>query len=285
MLADVSSGALPKLARMLPELFTPVQPLPFNRRCLGPRKVAWAEFAMKDINAVRHSVGAKVNDVAMHVLAGAVRRYGRLHRLKMKGRLLRLMAPVNLRRDPGNPGLGNMISILPVSIPLDIDDPVDLLRAIHERTETLKRTHVAEMIILGSTCLGVAPASLQSLAFGMTGNDLPFPPFNMVCTNVAGPTAPLYALGRKMLTYYPYVPIGNQMGGCCAIASYNGTLYFGLTGDSASAPDLGRMRDFLYESFAELQTATGLAPARQKRRSPRVVKTRRSVNAAVAAQA
>jgi diacylglycerol O-acyltransferase len=159
-----------------------------------------------------------------------------------------------------------MISILPVNIPLDVLDPVELLLAIHEKTEGLKRAHVAEMIILGATCIGVTPASLQALGFGMIGNDLPIPPFNMVCTNVAGPVEPLYALGRKMMTYYPYVPIGSQMGACCAVASYNGRLYFGLTGDAASAPDLGRLRDFLYEAFAELKDAVGLVPGRPKRR-------------------
>jgi WS/DGAT/MGAT family acyltransferase len=268
---------------MIPELFTPVQRLSFNRRCVGPRKVAWAEFPMDDINAVREPCGAKVNDVAMLVLTGAIRRYARLHRQTLKGRLLRLMAPVNLRKDAQNPGLGNMISILPVNIPLDVDDPVELLQIIHDKTETLKRAHVPEMIILATSCLGIAPASVQALAFGIVGNDLPIPLFNMVCTNVAGPTVPLYALGRKMLTYYPYVPIGSQMGACCAIASYNGTLYFGLTGDSASAPDLSRMRDFLYEAFQELQAAVGLAPVQKKKRARRVVKSReRKVVAAVA---
>ncbi len=265
MLGDLSSNSVNHLAHLIPELFTPVRRLPFNQRCMGPRKVSWAEFSMVAINAVREPYGAKVNDVAMAILTGAIRQYTRLHRLSIKGRLLRLMAPVNLRRDARNPGLGNMISILPVNIPLDILDPVELLCTIHEKTEALKRAHVAEMIILGVSCLGIAPASLQALGFGTIGNDLPIPLFNMVCTNVAGPVNPLYALGRKMLTYYPYVPIGSQMGANCAIASYNGTLYFGLSGDSASAGDLGRMRDFLYDAFAELQAAAGLAPAPQKR--------------------
>ena len=81
----------------------------------------------------------------------------------------------------------------------------------------------------------------------------------MVATNVAAPDYPLYLLGREILTYYPYVPIGDFMGVCCAMASYNGTFYFSLTGDCASAPDLDRLRDFLDQVFGELQAAVGLA--------------------------
>jgi WS/DGAT C-terminal domain len=77
----------------------------------------------------------------------------------------------------------------------------------------------------------------------------------MVATNVAAPDHPLYLLGREILTYFPYVPIGDFMGVCCAMASYNGTFYFSLTGDCASAPDLDRLRDFLNQAFQELREA------------------------------
>jgi len=275
--SDFSSGAVSQLTQLVPELFTPVQPLPFNVKCLGPRKVAWAEFSLDDFNAVRQPSGAKVNDVAMLVLAGAIRRYAQLHGLPANGRLLRLMTPVNLRRDTHSPGLGNMISMMPVNIPLDTHDPVTLLKTIHEKTGALKQAHLAELIVAITTWLGIAPASFHALAWGLLGNQLPMPLFNMVCTNVAGPPVPLYALGRKMLTYYPYVPVGNYMGVCCAITSYNGTLYFGLTGDSASAPDLSRIRDFLYEAFAELQAAVGLAPPKRLTKPMRPGRKQRAV--------
>ena len=63
-----------------------------------------------------------------------------------------------------------------------------------------------------------------------------------------------------MLTFHPYVPIGNDMGVCCAIQSYNGKLYFGLTADSAAAPDVHRLNDFLEEAFGELRRAAGVQP-------------------------
>jgi hypothetical protein len=61
-----------------------------------------------------------------------------------------------------------------------------------------------------------------------------------------------------MLTFHPYVPVGGEMGVNCAIQSYNGKLYFGLTADSAGAPDVRRLNDFLEEAFCELRRAAGI---------------------------
>ncbi len=242
------------------ELLPPVQRFPFYAPCSGPRRVAWTEFSMYDIDAVRHVSGVKVNDVGLLILAGAMRRYAKLHHQSVKDRLLRLMVPVNLRNGDPKTGLGNKISLIPVNVPLDIAGPVELLREIHKRTETVKSAHAADLTVLGGTMLATLPIPAQAYLVGMLSNAIPVLPFDMVCTNVPGPHKPLYLLGRKMLTYYPYVPIGDFMGVCCAMVSYNGTFYFSLTGDCKSAPDLDRLRDFLDEAFAELLEASGCAP-------------------------
>jgi hypothetical protein len=86
---------------------------------------------------------------------------------------------------------------------------------------------------------------------------LPLTPFNLVCTNVPGPQFPLYLLGHKMLSWYPYVPIGGDMALNCAVLSYNGVTYFGFSGDSHAAPDLKRLEGFLQVSLAEILKAAG----------------------------
>jgi hypothetical protein len=61
---------------------------------------------------------------------------------------------------------------------------------------------------------------------------------NTGTTNVPGPQFPLYALGRRMLRTYPYVPLFGQVRIAVAIFSYDGQVNFGVTGDYDSAPDL-----------------------------------------------
>jgi diacylglycerol O-acyltransferase len=171
------------------------------------------------------------------------------------------MVPVNLWRDEKHHGFGNQVSAMPVNIPLDVAEPAELLTAVRSRTEAMKSAHVADLIHLASAWMGITPVPLQALLGPLAGS-LPVPLFNMVCTNVPGPQYPLYLLGREMLTFHPYVPIGGEMGVNCAIQSYNGKLFFGLTADSAAAPDIRRLNDFLEEAFGELRRAAGI-PALQ----------------------
>jgi hypothetical protein len=58
----------------------------------------------------------------------------------------------------------------------------------------------------------------------------------------------------------------------CAILSYNGTVYFGFSGDVHAAPDLRRLEKLLMTSFTELRAAVGIEPAERKkvRRKPKV---------------
>lgn len=251
---DPAGRNIDQLLRLVPELLAPVERLPFNQPLAGPREVAWTVIGIPEVKEIRQVCGGTLNDVALTALTGAIQRYAKLHGVQLKHRLLKIMVPVSLRRTKEERGVGNRVSMLPLSIPLDITNPIKLLNAIHERTEALKSARVADLVSLMTTWVGTAPAPIQAL-LGPLAAMLPQPPFNLVCTNVPGPQFPLYALGRKMLTYYPYVPIGSEMGVGCAIQSYDHKLYFGLTGDIGAAPDVDRLRKFLEESFAALQKA------------------------------
>ena len=62
---------------------------------------------------------------------------------------------------------------------------------------------------------------------------------NTVTTNVPGPQFPLYCLGHEMLEYRPFVPISHGLRVGTAILSYKGNLFFGVTGDYETMPDVG----------------------------------------------
>jgi diacylglycerol O-acyltransferase / wax synthase len=78
---------------------------------------------------------------------------------------------------------------------------------------------------------------------------------NTVTTNVPGPQFPLYCLGREMTGYRPFVPISHGARVGTAILSYNGVLSFGITGDSATAPDVGVLAGAVVDSVGELLDA------------------------------
>ena len=255
-----------EFSRLLPELTISTEPLRFNVLYRGPQKFAWAEVPLEEIKAIRHACGTSVNDVILALVTATIRCYLELHGDVVKGRQFRMMVPVNLRGSDSPDELGNRISLVPVTIPLDIRNPRKLLAAVHKRTELLKRAHTAELVSLAGGLISMIPSSAQALA-GHVISHLPFTPFNMVCTNVPGPQYPLYLLGHKILHCYPYVPIGGEMSLNCAILTYNGMAYFGFSGDVHAAPDLRRLERLLKLSFTELRdAASGYASAKEKRR-------------------
>jgi len=251
-------------SRLLPEITASTERLRFNVVYRGPQKFAWEEIPLADVKGIRQTCGASVNDVLLALVTATIRRYSEFHGDRVKGRLLRMMVPVNLRGNDSATELGNRISLVPVTIPLDVRNPRKLLLAVHQRTEFLKHAHAAELVSLAGGLIGVLPSSLQALA-GPMMSQLPLTPFNMVCTNVPGPQFPLYLLGHKMVQWFPYVPVGGEMAVNCAILSYNGTVYFGFSGDVHAAPDLRRMEQFLRESFAELRDAVTTRPKKTAR--------------------
>jgi diacylglycerol O-acyltransferase len=268
--------ATEEFSRLLPELTASTERLRFNVIYRGPQKFAWAEIPLEEVKAIRHACGTSVNDVLLALVTATIRRYSELHGDRVKGKLLRVMVPVNLRGNDSPADSGNHISLVPVTIPLDIRPPKKLLAAVHRRTEFLKRVHAAELISLAGGLIGIFPSPMQALAGPMISR-VPFTPFNMVCTSVPGPQFPLYLLGHKMLHWYPYVPIGGEMAVNCAILSYNGMVYFGFSGDVHAAPDLWRLEKLVKQSFAELRDATAVTAPRKKSEPKKRRRTRKQL--------
>lgn len=266
--AGGDQAAADEFASLLPEITAFTERLRFNVVYRGPQKFACTKIPLADVKAIKIESGTSVNDVILAMVTATIRRYCELHGDSVQGKLLRIMVPVNLRGNSSTSELGNRISLVPVTLPLDIRQPKKLLAAVHKRTQFLKRMHAAELVSLAGGLIGMFPTSLQGMA-GPIASQLPITPFNLVCTNVPGPQVPLYLLGHKMLHCYPYVPVGGEMAVNCAILSYNGTVYFGFSGDTHAAPDLKRLESLLQESFVELRDAVGIRPLQKKKTTKR----------------
>jgi diacylglycerol O-acyltransferase len=138
-----------------------------------------------------------------------------------------------------------------------IGDPVARLHAVTEQMQRLKASHqtVAGGAVVAAAEL--APPLLLSLGI-RAGTALlrrmPQRSVNTVTTNVPGPPHALYALGREMVEYLPFVPLSQGVRIGVAILSYHGRLAFGVTGDYDAAPDARAMADRIEEGLAELVT-------------------------------
>lgn len=270
LLNNKTEVPLKAIMGLLPEFSASIERLPFNKPCTGARKFCWTEIDLAEANKVREIVGGTVNDVILAVLTRALTHYVKLHGQSVVNRLVRIVCPVNLRSPDQHGGLGNQISFLPVVLPMDAHGPIRMLQAVTERTQKLKQCGALGFVGLAAKWLSAAPPPLHAMFWSSIPEIiLPVPALNMICTNVVGSPAPLYAVGRKMLAAYPQVPTGYDFGVGCAVHSYNGKLFWGLIADTDAAPDVERLRDFITDSFQELQKSVARKKARIEKRAIR----------------
>ncbi len=261
LFAGAGSGMLADMIQLVPELGTPAERLPFNQVCHGPQEVAWADISMADIKAIRQLCGGTVNDVILTVATSAFRRYSEMRGAQLEGKQLRVIVPVNVRGGGDVGELGNRITFLPIDLPLDLRDPRKLLAKVSQRMTFLRGAGVAEFVGLAGSLIAKIPLPVQAL-LAPVASQLPLSVCNTICTNVPGPQVPLYFVGHKMLRWYPYVPIGGEMGINVAILTYNGTAYFGFSGDTHAAPGLEHLEKFVAASFDDLKKAAGVKTTR-----------------------
>ena len=182
----------------------------------------------------------------------------------VEGRVVRTMVPVSVRTPAERGTYNNKVSAMFADLPVSVADPVERLATVRAQMQDLKESHQA---VAGSTLTslgGFAPAMLLALA-GRVATRTPQHSVNTVTTNVPGPQHAIYLAGRRMLEYFPFVPLGGHVRVGVAIVSYDGALNFGVTGDYETAPDIQVLCDGIEAGIGELlpQAAT------PRRSSPR----------------
>ncbi len=232
---------------------TPPSPSSLNGP-IGPhRRWAWGRSQLSDVKRVRDAFGGTVNDVVLTAIAGGFRML-LAAREESTERDVRTLVPVSVRSYEERGEYNNRVSAIFANLPVRIEDPVERLAAMREQMEHLKHTGeaVAGDVLVGLT--GFAPAML--LALGLrAATRMPQRSVNTVTTNVPGPQRPLYAVGRRMLECFPYVPIAGHVRIGVAIFSYDGGLTFGITGDYDKAGDINVLCDGIEQSMRDLVLA------------------------------
>jgi diacylglycerol O-acyltransferase len=266
--SHASLASIEEITRMLPEFIATAERMPFNVVCRGPQKFEWAAISLPEIKDVKRCHGVTVNDVFLTLISAALRRYAERHGAKTAGRLLRVVVPVSIRGKDKITELGNRITFFPVAIPFS-KSPRRLIASVRERTAILKSSRVADLVGFLGTVLGTVPSAVQAL-LGPIASALPIPAGNIICTQVPGPREALYLMGHRLLSCYPYVPIGGEFGMNCAVLTYNDVAHFGFSGDVNAVPDLEIIPKLMVEAFEELKMASGI----KKRRVPRTRKAK-----------
>ncbi len=213
------------------------------------RRLAVAHIELERVKAVKAALGGTVNDVVLALVTAGLRRL-LLARELPPAAGLRAMVPVNVRPPGMATELGNQVSSLFVTLPVDEPSPEERFRRVHAEAGRRKAGHQAAggraLIELGA----LAPPVLHSL---VARPALATRLFNVTVTDVPGPPRTLYALGRELRAIVPLVPLAAEHAVGVAVTSCAGDLCVCVNADRDLVRDVGEVTAGVEAELAELE--------------------------------
>lgn len=231
---------------------------PLNAQVSGYRRYVMLESKLADYQKVRTRITADssnehvtVHDVVLAAVAGGLRAWLMSRGQAVdSGATIRAMVPVSTHSVDDDPDQDQVTACF---IDLPVGEPNARMR-LHQVAYAMQqqvdsRTAVGARSLSGLS--GFAPPTLHSLGARL-GGVMSRRMFNLVITNVPGPQHELYAADAEMIGSYPVIPIAKGQALAIGLTSYNGKVFFGLTADRDSMPDVEMLGQCVEEALAEL---------------------------------
>jgi WS/DGAT/MGAT family acyltransferase len=233
----------------------------FNGSISSRRSFATASLSIAEVRAVRKATGVSFNDVVLGIVSGAMVAW-----LEEQGEhpasSLTAGIPVATDRTGGEPRLaGNRVSNMFTSLCTDVKDPVERLHAISQVTAQAKVMQETLGLKMLEDWVQYTPPAVFSLfmrAYSRLGGaDHHRAPFNVVVSNVPGPTSPVFVGAARLTDLYSVGPILEGIGLNITVWSYLDRLNFSALACPDTLPDLPGLVKHLAPALAELTAATG----------------------------
>ncbi len=267
--AQVAAQAVPGVANAIKGLVTREFKLTsdyvpprtrFNRSISPHRVVEGRSFPLKDMKAIRALLPeAKVNDVALSIIGGALHKY-----LTAKDDLpkstMTAMAPISVRSGDEKGDMGNQVSAMIAPLGTHIAEPAERLQYVYGRTSNSKAmtnaigartmTEVSKVNPLLYMALGAQLFNRVSIAHRLAM------PFNTVVTNVPGPPIPIYSAGARMESMaLSLICLTDGLGLAHVVQSYVDEAYISFTACRDIMPDPEFYSQCLQDSFDDMLAA------------------------------
>lgn len=241
------------------------------------KRVAWSDpVRLADVKAIGAPLGAKINDVLVAAMTGALRHYLKQRGVDVDGTTVRAMVPVDLRPPGRASELGNEFGLVILELAMGSKDPLARLRRTKAHMDELKRSPEAVAILALFNVFGHTPKAVEDLAVQLFGSKA-----SVVMTNVAGPQEPLYLAGVPIERVMFWVPHpGRELGMGISILSYRGAATLSVVSDAHLVPDPEAITERFAREFAGMQAAV----RRRERRLAGAKSTRRGAAAKKAAK-
>lgn len=222
----------------------------------GARRFAADSWSIDRIRAAAAPHGATVNDMVLAMSAGALRTY-LLDHGALPDQPLVAMVPVSLKARGADDRSGNAVGAILCSLGTHLDSaPARLAHiqtSIHHSKSRLEGLTPGQILALSA--LNVAPLALNMSPLGRlpVAEEVIRPPFNVVISNVPGPTGPLYWNGARLSASYPMSLLVDGQALNITTSSYAGNLDFGILGCRRTVPSMQRLLRYLEDELVALE--------------------------------
>jgi diacylglycerol O-acyltransferase / wax synthase len=240
---------------------------PWNQAITPHRRFAYTTIPLEDAKTVRRAFGCTFNDVVMALCSGALRSYLQHHDCLPEESLIAAV-PVSVRSGNESDAYQNRVSMLLAELATNEKDLVKRLKRVQQSMTAAKgnlATVPAETLM---DYTQFAPPAIAARAMRMASRmriaDRMNPPFNLIISNVPGPSAPLYMAGAQLKHFYPVSAIADGQGLNMTVQSYNGNLDFGFIACRDLVPDVWLLTELLQASMKELLAAAEPKPVRKR---------------------
>lgn len=253
----------------------------FNTKVTPHRVVEGRVFQLKHIKALRAlAEGAKVNDVMLTIIGGALHKYLKAHK-ELPKTTMTAMAPISVRADGEKNQMGNQVSAMVAPLGTHIADPAERMAYVFEQTSRSKEMTNALGARQMTEASKVSPALFMALGAQLytrlgiaTMNQTPV--MNTIVTNVPGPPVPIYSCGAKLISMQGLVCLLDGVALGHVVQSYVDEATISFTADRKVMPDPEFYAECIQESFEDLAALAGLdlspepasEPAKAKPKSP-----------------
>jgi WS/DGAT/MGAT family acyltransferase len=197
------------------------------------KKASWTEpLPLAAFKRLGKHYDAKINDVMLTVVAGAIRKHLQRHKQSV-AESVKIVMPVNMRRTTEIKSLHNEFSFITVDLPVHISSFEKRLAYIKERTAAFKPS--ANSLLMTELIHIVAdytPLNAKQKLLGFLGRSVAG-----IVTNVPGPQHSIYLAGGKVEDLMFWVPHTVPLGIGISLMSYNGKVYMGIVTDEILLQD------------------------------------------------
>ena len=230
----------------------------FNASISADRVVAFGLAPLEDLKTIRRAFDVTINDVVLAACTYGLRSYLKVHD-RVPDQPLVCSVPVSTHGQAGGDRASNQLSTMFVSLPVQLADPVEQLRAIHASSLGAKAVQDSIGTDMIRDVVEMVPAALFHLATRLYSQarlaDRLAPVHNLVVSNVKGSPLPLYMAGARVVAMYPFGPLMEGTGLSVTVLSNNGEMNIGLIACPDLVPNLDQLLDEVLEGIAVLLKA------------------------------